>query len=206
MNVFNVCFSSFYLMAECPFIVPVPCLFIFVWKHSTSVLRFIKQIVDQAIQFHGGYGYLKDFPCERFLRDLRVHRILEGFFLLILIYIVCLYLTTIFRFIFSLNAILFSPFWSIQFSSSGTNEIMRTIVAKALWINTTWLIHDFQALTQRKNRLLPHQYGERIDLFTKKIKSVWEWREETNDCWWGKWNELQCGTPHQEVGSTVVYG
>jgi len=35
-------------------------------------------IVDEALQLHGGYGYLKDFPLERYLRDLRVHRILEG--------------------------------------------------------------------------------------------------------------------------------
>jgi len=27
---------------------------------------------------HGGYGYLRDFPIERYLRDLRVHQILEG--------------------------------------------------------------------------------------------------------------------------------
>ena len=36
------------------------------------------QICDEALQLHGGYGYLKDFPIERYLRDLRVHRILEG--------------------------------------------------------------------------------------------------------------------------------
>ena len=36
------------------------------------------EIVDRALQLHGGYGYLKDFPIERYLRDLRVHRILEG--------------------------------------------------------------------------------------------------------------------------------
>ena len=36
------------------------------------------QIVDRALQLHGGYGYLKDYPLERLLRDLRVHRILEG--------------------------------------------------------------------------------------------------------------------------------
>ncbi|GAA0622770.1 isobutyryl-CoA dehydrogenase [Brevundimonas kwangchunensis] len=36
------------------------------------------QIVDEALQLHGGYGYLKDYPLERILRDLRVHRILEG--------------------------------------------------------------------------------------------------------------------------------
>lgn len=35
-------------------------------------------VVDQCLQLHGGYGYLKDFPIERYLRDLRVHRILEG--------------------------------------------------------------------------------------------------------------------------------
>lgn len=36
------------------------------------------QIADDALQMHGGYGYLKDYPVERYLRDLRVHRILEG--------------------------------------------------------------------------------------------------------------------------------
>jgi len=36
------------------------------------------EIADDALQLHGGYGYLKDFPVERHLRDLRVHRILEG--------------------------------------------------------------------------------------------------------------------------------
>jgi alkylation response protein AidB-like acyl-CoA dehydrogenase len=36
------------------------------------------QIGDEALQLHGGYGYLKDYPLERIVRDLRVHRILEG--------------------------------------------------------------------------------------------------------------------------------
>ena len=36
------------------------------------------RVADQALQLHGGYGYLKDHPIERVLRDLRVHRILEG--------------------------------------------------------------------------------------------------------------------------------
>ena len=36
------------------------------------------QVVNEALQLHGGYGYLKDFPIERYLRDLRVHQILEG--------------------------------------------------------------------------------------------------------------------------------
>ena len=36
------------------------------------------RICDEALQIHGGYGYLSDFPLERLVRDLRVHRILEG--------------------------------------------------------------------------------------------------------------------------------
>jgi acyl-CoA dehydrogenase len=35
-------------------------------------------VVDRALQLHGGYGYLRDYPIERFWRDLRVHSILEG--------------------------------------------------------------------------------------------------------------------------------
>ena len=35
-------------------------------------------IVNQALQIHGGYGYLEDYGLERLLRDLRVHQILEG--------------------------------------------------------------------------------------------------------------------------------
>lgn len=36
------------------------------------------KVVNDALQLHGGYGYLQDFAVERFLRDLRVHQILEG--------------------------------------------------------------------------------------------------------------------------------
>jgi alkylation response protein AidB-like acyl-CoA dehydrogenase len=36
------------------------------------------KIANDALQLHGGYGYLKDFPAERHVRDLRVHQILEG--------------------------------------------------------------------------------------------------------------------------------
>ncbi len=36
------------------------------------------QLADDALQLHGGYGYWKDYPLERIVRDLRVHRILEG--------------------------------------------------------------------------------------------------------------------------------
>ena len=36
------------------------------------------KIANDALQLFGGYGYLKDYPIERFWRDLRVHSILEG--------------------------------------------------------------------------------------------------------------------------------
>ena len=35
-------------------------------------------VADRALQLHGGYGYLMDYPVERIFRDLRVHQILEG--------------------------------------------------------------------------------------------------------------------------------
>ena len=35
-------------------------------------------VVNEALQLHGGYGYVSDYPIERFLRDVRVHQILEG--------------------------------------------------------------------------------------------------------------------------------
>ncbi|MEQ8586238.1 MAG: acyl-CoA dehydrogenase family protein [Thalassobaculaceae bacterium] len=51
-------------------------------QHAAMAKRFATDIgyrvVDEALQLHGGYGYLKDYPIERLLRDLRVHRILEG--------------------------------------------------------------------------------------------------------------------------------
>jgi len=36
------------------------------------------KIANDALQLHGGYGYLKDYPLEQIVRDLRVHQILEG--------------------------------------------------------------------------------------------------------------------------------
>ena len=36
------------------------------------------EVVNKALQLFGGYGYLRDYPIERFWRDLRVHSILEG--------------------------------------------------------------------------------------------------------------------------------
>ncbi|WP_420550077.1 isobutyryl-CoA dehydrogenase [Curvivirga sp.] len=51
-------------------------------KHCAMAKRFATDIgfnvVNEALQLHGGYGYLRDFPLERYLRDLRVHQILEG--------------------------------------------------------------------------------------------------------------------------------
>jgi alkylation response protein AidB-like acyl-CoA dehydrogenase len=50
--------------------------------HCAMAKRFATdvgfRICDDALQLHGGYGYLKDYPIERFFRDVRVHRILEG--------------------------------------------------------------------------------------------------------------------------------
>ncbi|WP_100752581.1 acyl-CoA dehydrogenase family protein [Vibrio salilacus] len=36
------------------------------------------RVCDQALQLYGGYGYIKEYPLERYFRDVRVHQILEG--------------------------------------------------------------------------------------------------------------------------------
>lgn len=41
-------------------------------------LLHTQQICNQALQMHGGYGYLKDYAVQQFVRDIRVHQILEG--------------------------------------------------------------------------------------------------------------------------------
>lgn len=50
--------------------------------HCAMAKRFATekafQIADDAMQLHGGYGYLQEYKIERIFRDLRVHRILEG--------------------------------------------------------------------------------------------------------------------------------
>jgi len=50
--------------------------------HAAMAKKFATEacsdIADQALQLHGGYGYLQDFPLEKIVRDLRVHQILEG--------------------------------------------------------------------------------------------------------------------------------
>jgi len=51
-------------------------------RHCAMAKRFATDagfdIANQALQLHGGYGYLRDYPLERIVRDLRVHQILEG--------------------------------------------------------------------------------------------------------------------------------
>lgn len=51
-------------------------------KYCAMAKRFAtdlgSKIANDALQLHGGYGYLKDYPIERIVRDLRVHQILEG--------------------------------------------------------------------------------------------------------------------------------
>ncbi|MBO6846415.1 MAG: isobutyryl-CoA dehydrogenase [Maricaulis sp.] len=51
-------------------------------QYSAMAKRFATDtcfdVANQALQLHGGYGYLKDYPLERIVRDLRVHQILEG--------------------------------------------------------------------------------------------------------------------------------
>lgn len=44
--------------------------------HKKAVVA--QQICNQALQMHGGYGYLKDYAVQQFVRDIRVHQILEG--------------------------------------------------------------------------------------------------------------------------------
>ncbi len=36
------------------------------------------EVCNQALQIYGGYGYIKEYPLERYVRDVRVHQILEG--------------------------------------------------------------------------------------------------------------------------------
>jgi len=45
-------------------------------KHFATDVGF--RVCNEALQIHGGYGYIRDYPLERWLRDVRVHQILEG--------------------------------------------------------------------------------------------------------------------------------
>jgi alkylation response protein AidB-like acyl-CoA dehydrogenase len=55
----------------------VPCL-----KEAAMAKLFASEMAEQvcsaAIQIHGGYGYVSDFPVERIYRDVRVCQIYEG--------------------------------------------------------------------------------------------------------------------------------
>ena len=50
--------------------------------HCAMAKRFATdagfRVCNEALQIHGGYGYIRDYPIERHLRDVRVHQILEG--------------------------------------------------------------------------------------------------------------------------------
>tara|TARA_R110002110_G_scaffold104634_4_gene263722 strand:+ start:633 stop:1799 length:1167 start_codon:yes stop_codon:yes gene_type:complete len=50
--------------------------------HCAMAKRFATDVcfdvVNDSLQLHGGYGYIREYPLERYLRDLRVHQILEG--------------------------------------------------------------------------------------------------------------------------------
>ena len=51
-------------------------------KFCAMAKRFVTdtgfRVANEALQIHGGYGYLKDYGVEKIVRDLRVHQILEG--------------------------------------------------------------------------------------------------------------------------------
>ena len=51
-------------------------------KWSAMAKRFVTdagfEVANDALQLHGGYGYLHDYGIEKIVRDLRVHQILEG--------------------------------------------------------------------------------------------------------------------------------
>lgn len=55
----------------------VPCA-----KEASIAKLFASEIAEQvcsdAIQIHGGYGYVNDFPVERLFRDVKVTKIYEG--------------------------------------------------------------------------------------------------------------------------------
>lgn len=68
---------------------------------------------------HGGYGYLKDYAVQQFVRDIRVHQILEGE----------LFIRTLYDlFLFCLCDLFFLLF----VSTKGTNEVMRMIISRNL--------------------------------------------------------------------------
>ncbi|MFP4632962.1 MAG: acyl-CoA dehydrogenase [Halobacteriales archaeon] len=51
-------------------------------KHSAQAKLYAsevsREVANEGVQIHGGYGYVKDFPAERFLRDAKINEIYEG--------------------------------------------------------------------------------------------------------------------------------
>ena len=53
------------------------------FSRETAIVKMmcsemLDDIVDKAVQVHGGMGYMADYPVERFYRDSRINRIFEG--------------------------------------------------------------------------------------------------------------------------------
>lgn len=71
---------------------------------------------------HGGYGYLKDYAVQQFVRDIRVHQILEGEF----------HLQALLLFNVTQEVIISLCDSCSCFSSKGTNEVMRMIISRSL--------------------------------------------------------------------------
>lgn len=72
-------------------------------------------VCNRALQMFGGYGYLKDAAVQQYMRDTRVHQILEGTYPLSPIFFQAATYATLF-----------------PFPSLGTNEVMRMIVSREL--------------------------------------------------------------------------
>ena len=97
-------------------------------------------ICNEALGMHGGYGYLKDYPVQQFMRDTRVHQILEGmststcFSILhtrISPHAVSMIIIIIIEVLGALYHHLY-PLIIICFLNPGTNEIMRLIISRKL--------------------------------------------------------------------------
>ena len=40
--------------------------------------RVVRAVADDCLQLHGGYGYMKDYPVEKYMRDAKITQIYEG--------------------------------------------------------------------------------------------------------------------------------